>query len=829
MTRIARRSARYASHIAPIALPHATRSKLALAIATALSGAAAMHIAPALAANAAADSLEEIIVTARKREENLQDVPISINVFTSKDLQNLSISQFEDYATITPSITFVSAGPGTQAFVMRGVSDGTNPNYGNQASTAFLVDDMSMNYYGVTPDLHLYDIAQIEVLNGPQGTTFGAGAMAGALRFITNKPDATAFSAGVDLDGGKVESGSHNGTAEGFVNLPLIPDWTALRISAFSDYHGGYINNLNETRQWVNGTVSNNSQWAGKNYNTEKVTGGRIALGQKLAEDWKATLTYSYQRMFAHGSWSQNPSIGGAVDLDGNLVNGPVRSLGTHNVVRFGPESKTYYTKTLDFHLEGDVGIGDLVYANTYWAQDDDWVDEYSEYMQYVNTGSLTATSRQAFTCLTDPINGAGFSGCQVPIQYYDYIQHIDRWSNELRLQSKEGGRLHWLVGAYWEKTRDLYSDYYHMPGLQPTGQQWQAYASYYGQTGLPPKPDDWYSYQGRQDYLQTTEFANVTFDITPRLHVEAGTVHFHSSFNTQTTGGYWYSPQYYTAGPGSSTKWNSKAGVSYKVLDSLLVYADWAQGFRDGGSNPGLPAPCTKAGAPAVFSPDTLTNWEIGWKSTMLDKRLQWNGAVYYMPWKNLQSLIFDPAICAAASYSTNIGDARIYGIESDVKYQASAFLSMEVSASYNDSHVQTDAYYSPDFQVAPGERLPYVAYFNWSGNIRYEAPLKDALHGYVQYDVAHKGDMWNSLQTNGSNGLPRVLQPGYSVMNLRFGLHQTAERWTTELYITNLLNKNAIIYTNEGNFDLRETVNEPRVFGVRLSMRFGGKGGEE
>ena len=148
------------------------------------------------------------MVTARKRTENLQDVPISINVFSSKDLQNLAISQFEDYATITPSITFVSAGPGTQTFVMRGVSDGSNSNYANAAATAFLVDDMSMNYYGTTPDLHLYDIERIEVLNGPQGTTFGAGAMSGALRFITNKPDPTAFSAGVDLDGGKVEGGS---------------------------------------------------------------------------------------------------------------------------------------------------------------------------------------------------------------------------------------------------------------------------------------------------------------------------------------------------------------------------------------------------------------------------------------------------------------------------------------------------------------------------------------------------------------------------------------------------------------------------------------------
>ena len=424
------------------------------------------------------------------------------------------------------------------------------------------------------------------------------------------------------------------------------------------------------------------------------------------------------------------------------------------------------------------------------------------------------------------PDQRGGFSGCKVPTLSYDYIQHVDRWSNELRLQSKEGGPFHWLVGTYWEKTRDIYSDYFHMPGLQTAGQQWQAYASYYGQTGLPPQPDDWYSYQARTDYLQTTEFANLGYDITPRLHVEAGTVHFHSSFNTSQYGGFWFSPEYVTEAPGSSHKWNSKAVVSYKVLDGLLVYANAAQGFRDGGVNGGLPTPCTKNGAPAQFTPDTLTNYEIGWKSTMLDKRLIVDGALYYMPWKNLQSLIFDPAICASGSFNANIGDARVYGMETDVKYQATQALSMEFSGSYNDSRVSTDHYYNANFQVAPGERLPYVPYFSWAANARYEAPIKDALHGYVQYDISHKGDMWNTLQADGSNGLPHVLQPGYSIMNLRFGFSQVDSHWMTELYITNLANKNAVIYTNEGNFDLRQTVSEPRVFGARLSYRFGGKG---
>jgi outer membrane receptor protein involved in Fe transport len=361
------------------------------------------------------------------------------------------------------------------------------------------------------------------------------------------------------------------------------------------------------------------------------------------------------------------------------------------------------------------------------------------------------------------------------------------------------------------------------MPGLQSAGQAWKAEAAYYYDAGaLPPAPDDWYSFLGRSDYLQTTEFVNLQFDITDRLHVEAGTVHFHSNFSDSSIGGFWYQPEppQPPAG-GSSAKWNSKAGISYKALDGLLVYADFAQGFRDGGVNTGLPSGCVSKGIPLQFTPDTLTNYELGFKATMLDRHLTWDTALYYMPWKNLQTLLFDPGFCPSSSFNANVGDARIYGSESTVKYQPNSFLSMELSASYNDSRVTTAL---PGIAVvAPGERLPYVPYFNWSGNIRYERPVADALRGFVQYDVAHKGDMWNDLQTNGFNGLPRVLQPGYSVMNLRFGLNQTAEHWSTELYITNFLNKAAVIYTNEGNFDLRQTVNEPRVFGVRLSYRFG------
>jgi iron complex outermembrane receptor protein len=271
------------------ALPRGRGSKIGLAVAAALAGFAVPR-GPALAADAdsSAGALQEVVVTARKRQENLQDVPLSIDVFSKKDMQNLGIASFDDYAEKVPSISFISEGPGSQLFVMRGVSDGSNPNYSNTSATGFFLDDMSLSWQGVQPDLHLYDIERIEVLNGPQGTTFGASSMSGAIRYVTNKPDVTAFSAGVDVDGGKIQGGQTNQTYEGFLNAPLINGVLGLRLSAFSASHGGFINNELTTRTWVNTAVSTNAEWAHNDYNRENEEGGRIALKGVINDKWSA-------------------------------------------------------------------------------------------------------------------------------------------------------------------------------------------------------------------------------------------------------------------------------------------------------------------------------------------------------------------------------------------------------------------------------------------------------------------------------------------------------------------------------------------------------------
>jgi iron complex outermembrane recepter protein len=779
----------------------AALSKLSLAIAAAL--AVAPPRAPAAQPADTSGALQEIVVTARKREENLQDVPLSIDVFTKKDLQNLGITRFEDYAEKVPSISFISVGPGTQVFVMRGVSDGSNPNYANTSATGFFVDDMSMSWAGIQPDLHLYDIERIEVLNGPQGTTFGASSMSGAIRYVTNKPDVHAFSAGIDFNGGQIQGGQQNWTYEAFLNLPVIDGAIGLRVSAFSDSHGGFINNKLTTRTWVNTAVSDNSAWARDNYNRAHVEGGRVALKGVLNDQWSATLTYSFQRQHTLGAWDEDPN------------------LAPRTVVRFGPESHLFEAKTLDFHVDGDVGIGDLVFASTYWSLPTRQQNEYSQYIENYQKGA-----NEGVTCLNDPVYGTGpYTGCNVPIQYYEYHTNPQRWSNELRLASKPGGRFHWLGGLYWEKTVDKNSgSTYYMPGLRTDSPAFQIY-NYYsgtplGSTSLPPT--QWYGYMTRTDYLQTTEFADISFDITNALNVEAGVVHFHSNSRYYSPfGQFAYAATTPSLNVGSASKWDAKYGINYKITDKVMAYADFAQGFRDGGTNSGYPQPCYNNGVPRKYVPDTLNNYEIGLKTDSLNGRLVWNTAAYLMHWKQLQTIIYDVNICPPSSFNVNVGDARIYGVESNVNYKMSDYWSLQAAGSYIDSRLVSTQYTT--FQPNVGERLPFVPYFSWSWNLRYEHPLTEGLRGYTQIDMAHKGDMWDDLHVEGSNGFSRILQPNYSIINLRLGLNPNGGHWLTEFYITNLTDKNAIVWTDTGNFDLRQTTNEPRVFGLRLNYRFG------
>jgi len=810
------------------------RSRITIAVAAALYGVAAGRCLPALAADPGTASeptvpevLQEVIVTATKREENLQDIPETVEALSAKDIQNLGITHFEDIVRTMPTVSYQSIGPTDQMFYMRGVSDGSSANASNISTTGYFLDDASTSYYGYIPDLHLYDVERIEVLDGPQGTLFGAGAMSGAIRVITNKPDVNTFSAGTDVDYGKVDHGGNNTTEEAFANLPLIPGSTAVRFSVYDVHEGGFIDNELATRDWVNGVVSTDAQWARNDYNTEKEYGGRAAITQKIGDSWTATLTANYQRQDTDGCWCQDPD-----------------RYGLREVAHFGPEGISDSFTDYDLNVQGDVGIGDLVYASTFWSYPYHYTTEYSEYVQYNPFPDYYQNSPallQSLTCQTGPTVQGGtdpYSGCQAPTMYYTYDQWTRQWSNELRLQSKPGGRWHWLAGLYWQKTRQIWDTYYLMPGMQPDGEAYQSalsyYSSYYTGTAAP-LPHEWYSSLNRNDSLNTAEFADVSFDLTKHWSIELGARYFDWTFDSSDQwAGYFYQPKTPSGlTKVSGDKPSAKASISYKPSQQLLLYGTFSQGYRQGGSNAGASTSCYQNGVPLTYKPDTLNNYELGWKSEMLDSRMRWNGAFYYMRWDGYQAPIFDDSICPT-TFNANFGTARIYGAETNFAYRIAPGLTVQANANYNDSRLVS---VRPGFtgvltqMIVPNETLPFVPYFSWSANARYERPVSSALSGYIEYDISHTGDRWSDLRAlpnpdlGSRSGTARSLEPEYNIADIRVGVESEGGAWSLEGYVTNLSNTDAIILVNTGNYDRRETTNEPRVIGVHVAYNFNGK----
>jgi outer membrane receptor protein involved in Fe transport/tetratricopeptide (TPR) repeat protein len=745
------------------------------------------------------DGLAEVVVTARRRSENVQDVPQNIDVLTAQNLKDLSVVRLEDVIALSPSISSISSGPGGQRITIRGASDGSSPNYGssNESTVGYLVDDLALDLYGHNPDLHLYDIERIEVLNGPQGTLFGPSALTGAVRIITNKPDTKAFSAGGDVDGGSISGGGKNWTYEGYANIPLVEGVSALRISAFSEHDGGYINNLLSSRTWsVDGITSTNAEWAGNNFNTRETYGGRIALLQNIGENWRVLLSGNYQQQTYHGTWEDNPTLAGP-----------------REVREFSPSGGYNYARFLELHVDGDVGIADLVYIGGISSLANGRLYNFSEYSQYSNYAGFV----QPLTCVTNPTSGAGNHGCEAPYMYALPSGTIKRFSNEMRLQSKPG-RVNWTLGVYSDKLRNPYSAAEHLPNINLNGAPAQEAIAAYDYKAMPVA-GDYYSSYYVDNYNEATEFGDVTFDLDDLWSIEGGVQHFHSAVaEAQAYASYFYYPRYSEYHRAFSNKTNLRGGINFKPRPQSLLYFSFAQGYREGGFNY-VPSG-SKATVPQTFNPDTLNNYEFGFKTEELGGRLIWNTAGYFMLWKDYQTgvSIAGPPY----GFQANIGNARIAGLESTLEWVPIDGLHLSFSGNYNDARLRSNEYQSPSFMVLPGERLSDAPLFNCSGAARYERHIASE-SVYAQIDVEHKGSMWNSLPVD-----QRMLQPEYSLINLRIGLGNAAGAWRAEGYITNVANKRAVIYEDTTNYDYYPGISTPqlatppRVVGLRLSYNW-------
>ncbi|HYM85898.1 MAG TPA: TonB-dependent receptor, partial [Pseudoxanthomonas sp.] len=440
-----------------------------------------------------ATTLDTITVTAQKRTENLQKVPISMQVLGTERLEQLNITDFDDYVKYLPSVSYQTFGPGFAQVYMRGVASGGDGNHsGSLPSVGMYLDEEPITTIQGALDVHLYDIARVEALSGPQGTLYGASSQAGTIRIITNKPDASGFAAGYGIEANSVSHGGTGYVAEGFVNIPLN-DRAAIRLVGWSEHEAGYIDNVFGTRtypEWDadsggNGTIDNADR-AKNDYNDIDTTGARLALKLDLNENWTITPTVMAQRQVANGAFAYDPVVG---DLA---------------LAHFFPERSEDRWTQAALTVEGKIGNFDVTYAFSHLKRDVDTDSDYSDYSFWYDTlGAYGAYLCSDF----DPDAFACAPGTLVnPSQFIEGVDGYKKTSHELRISSPRENRFRFVAGLFLQEQEHDIQQRYRIAGDLSDVQS---------VTGWPDTI--WLTKQLREDKDKAV-FGELSFDFTDKL-----------------------------------------------------------------------------------------------------------------------------------------------------------------------------------------------------------------------------------------------------------------------------------------------------------------------
>jgi outer membrane receptor protein involved in Fe transport len=740
-----------------------------------------------------ATAVQEVIITANKRSESLQKVPISVQALTPKILSEQHVSSFDDYAKLLPSVSFQSFGPGQSQPYFRGITSGADGLHsGSAPGTGVYVDETPVTTIGNAVDLHMYDIARVEALSGPQGTLFGASSLSGTLRVITNQPDVTKFSGAFDLQGDTYVGHGAGGVAEGYVNIPIIEDKVAIRLVGFDEHDGGYIDNIPKTRQFTTtgGATLNesNSKYVKNNYNYTDTYGGRAALKIDLNDSWTITPSVIYQNQDAEGNFLYNPQRGDLKTSD------------------FAPEynKDSWYQSALT--IKGKIGDWDVLYSGGYFARTVNNASDYSYYAVAYNANGSSSY-------VTFP-NGHG--GYLDPDQQFHGKDQYTKESHEFRINSPTQYRLRAVVGAFYERQFDRIAADYIVPGLAATGDSRSVKVS----DGFADAGDD--IYYTRIDRIDR-DFALFTegyLDIFSNLTATVGFRYF-SANNSLTGRSGFESGLQYLARDVSEYGETHKINLSWKIDPQRMVYATYSTGFRPGGDNRkdvvnGLAIP--------PYGPDTITNYEIGAKTTWLDGRLRLNGAIFDEEWHNIQFTLSPPGF-QGVSLLYNVGYARSKGVEGDLVFHpdehwtfssTGTYLNANITKTFCESAGSTNCAYS-------GSELPIQPKYKVSATARYE-------FNYLEYRNFLQGSM--STQGNTRSALlsedAATLGPtkGFTTFDLSAGTAR--KNWTFEVFVQNLLDRRGILGVNTdcsitycGPYPLKYPT-KPRFVGVKIGATY-------
>ncbi|MEH6591778.1 MAG: TonB-dependent receptor [Halioglobus sp.] len=778
--------------------------------ATLLAGAAAAAlITPNLAL---AQQLEEVVVTAQKREANLQDTSLSVQVLGSEQLENLNIQSFDDYVQFLPTVSFTTTRPGIAQVYMRGINSGGDGNHSaSMPSVGVYLDEQPITTINEVLDLHMYDIARIETIAGPQGTLFGSSSQAGTLRIITNKPN-NEFEATYDISAVSVEKGGSGGTAEGMVNIPM-GDSVALRLVGWYDDAPGYIDNVpGEITYDGPGTTINNDDLVEKDFNETETTGARALLRIDLNEDWAITPGLTYQKMDSSGAFDHDPDDYGDLET-------------TKFYDTFYDEE--WYQASLT--VEGRIGGLDLVYAGAYLERERDSQYDYSWYAEYYDNVTRPNSNSAYGYVEGDAYYWASYHYDEMgnPVESSQYVDQDEEWtreSHEIRLQSQEG-RLRWIAGFFYQEQEHDFD------------LQWTAPAVGSDVNVVPGGPTVvWQTVQTRNDEEQAI-FGEISFDFTDNLTALVGARYYDydnslygfNGWSRRCTGYYddngnfvedrdgtLQDPCYDTGnvdGKTSNDDVIGKANITYTVNDDALVYFTWSEGYRPGGVNRSNEAP--------PYVEDFVTNWELGWKTTWMDNRMRFNGATYFMDWEDFQYASLDLGSGQPLTVINNAGQAEIFGLEFDLDYAITNAFTFSFSGSFIDAE-SIDTIVHEDGIIPKGTKLPYTPEAQLSSVLRYGTELGE-------YGVYAQGS-WSY-----SDGVTTDLRPefaletdSYNIVNLAFGIARNS--WHLDLFIDNATDERAELDNVDG-YPLYDgniksstfySTNRPRSIGLRFGQKF-------
>jgi iron complex outermembrane recepter protein len=751
-------------------------------------------------------SLEEIIVTARQRSESSQDIPMTIQSLSGDDIQKRGITTLEDFSRFVGNLSVQTTAPGQNTIVFRGVSDGGG--FLVDPTAAIYLDEQPMSMTSMAPDVYPVDIARVEALAGPQSTLFGASSQTGTIRVITNKPDASEFSGDIGLGMSGVAKGDNGYDFDATVNIPVIKDKLAIRLSGFSAEDGGFIDSVLGTTVVDAysglGGLKTNAGSVENDINNVEWSGGRISARWLVSDDWTATLSSNFQDITANGF----------NDMDGTV--------GDLETVKFYDEFRTDDWTQTSLVIEGDLGFAQLTVAGSYYDRETAYQHDTQTYTAYFMYTFGTYLGYATYDFGTDPVG------------YLTNIQENKSDVLEVRLTGS-GDKVDWTVGAFYMDSDETWDFRSYVDGYanSPAFAAWAGYAAYYNLTIAPT--DAWWRSNQTTQREDKAFFGEIDIKLTDRLSLLAGGRWYEVDRNIE------YFVEKPAGNPNLATPGRSasddgfipKFGLQYDLTDDLMVWGIYSEGYRVGGTNRGRGIPTL----PVDYGSDIVENTEFGLKSTWNDGKVQVNATLYEMQWNDMQLEVTDPSFAIGEPWQAvvaNLGDASISGADLDVK----AVIGDNLQAGFNITrifHAYVDApesYADPRFPggqaplgLTSKSDLPLFADTSYSLYLEYTTQLDlfDGGDAYVRFQHSYSGDSLN--QVNDGGNAPRQAQGDYRISDLVMGYEMGD--WKAQLSLSNIGDERGVSYKDSSDFDPfygrnSDNVVRPRNYSISLRRYF-------